>query len=307
MPQARDVVQVMVAAWGPAFGYPRMPVFDGEQFANQGPELEYNERAKVVVEATPSTTLGEIIDQAAMQFGVLSQNERTVSEQVPCVAFFQKGDQAGTEFTSDRWCRAIRTIDPLGSPSWTVRWSEISLKELVATSSAGLLDGDPLRPYFWPVIPQGNLAEVAVSIWMMWVFWEHYLSARETVGIAKRILERIRCGKTAVEENHEAWRRWLRRPQVLMPYLDSAPRTTTEIATDTGISESQLEGILWGMGYVLGQDERWRLGEDPPSKVLQAGVMDIKKTGHGPEDMDEGVHRIESLVEAAKREDQETL
>jgi hypothetical protein len=296
-----SVAQVVVAAWGPAFGYPATPVFDGEQFSDQGAVLSYEARAKVVIDATLSTSLGEVIDDAAKQFGVLSRDERTVSEQVPCVAFFQEGDQAGMAGGPERWHYAVRTVDSMGSPSWAVRWSEMHLEELVTARSAGLIDGDPLRPYFWPVIPQGALADVASSIFATWAMWEHYLSARETVDIARRVLERIRGGMGAVDDDREAWARWLRRPQILMPYLDSTPRTTRQIAADTGISESQLPGLLFGMGYVIGQDGRWRPGDDPAAGVLREGVIDIKKLGHGPEDIAEAANRVRSLVEQAEQ------
>lgn len=97
--------------------------------------------------------LGELIDQAATEFGVFSRTERAISEQVPCVAFFQGGDQGGMAGGPARWNRAIRTVGADRSPPWPVRWSEIRLEELVDTSAAGLIDGDPLRPCFWPVIP----------------------------------------------------------------------------------------------------------------------------------------------------------
>jgi hypothetical protein len=293
--------QVTVAAWGPAFGYPHLTVFDGEQFADQGAEVPYETRSKVVVDAAPITRLGEVIDRAAAQFGVRSRDQRAISEQVPCVAFFREGDQAGMDGGSDRWQYAIRTADSEGSPSWTVRWSEITLEELVAARAEGLIDGDPLRPYFWPVIPQGTLADVASSIYATWALWEHYLSARETVGVARHVLERIRGGRRAVDDDREAWSEWLKRPQVLMPYLESIPRTTSQIATDTGISAAQLPELLLGIGYSLGEDGRWRFGDDPAAGLLRTGVLDIKRTGHGPEDIAEAASRVRALVEEAEQ------
>jgi hypothetical protein len=131
--------------------------------------------------------------------------------------------------------------------------------------------------------------------------WEHYLSARETVGIARRVLERVRDGKRAVDDDREAWARWLKRPQILMPYLDTTPRTTRQIAADTEISESQLPGLLVGMGYAIGQDGRWRPSDDPAASVLRAGLIDIKKLGHGPDDLAEAANRVRSLVERAEQ------
>jgi hypothetical protein len=139
----KEEVQVVVSAWGPAFGYPKTPVFDGEQFADQGPTVPHEKRAKIVIYATPCIELGAIIDQAATEFGVRSLDDRSVSAQVPCFAFFRDGDENGMAGGPDRWNSVIRTVDRDGSPSWALRWSEVQLGELLTASAAGTLDGDP--------------------------------------------------------------------------------------------------------------------------------------------------------------------
>lgn len=270
---------VVVAAWDPAFGYPDLRVCDGEQFSGQGPHVTYERRRKVAVVVTGETTLGTVIDEAAARFGVHSQNELTIAEQVHWVAFFREGDEPRLEYDYDRWYDVVRTVDADGRPSWALRWSEIRLSELVATAEAGYLAGDPLRPYFWPVIPQGDLAELAHALWALWTMWEHTLSARETVGLTRTLFDRARRGKAAAEEDFASWAQALGRPQDHLAYLDENPRTTAEAEQELRLSPAQAEGALWGMGYALGDDGRWRSAGDPASAELRADLLEIKQTG----------------------------
>ena len=226
--------EVEIAAWGPAFGYPEMPVFNGEQFADQGPEVPYEQRKTVVVSAAGHTRLGEILDEAAGRFGVLSQHTQSVSQQVHWVAFFRSGDELGMEYDYDRWHAALRTPDSAGNPSWAVAWSQITLDELLAARDAGLLDGDPLRVYFCPVIAQGTLADVASALWLTWTLWEHALAARETTGSASTVLHNMRRGKAAATDARDAWLAALQRPHELMAYLAPVPRTTAEVVQTHG-------------------------------------------------------------------------
>lgn len=85
---------------------------------------------------------------------------------------------------------------------------------------------------------------------------------------------------------------------MLIPYLDKTPRSTAEIVADTGIPEAQLEGALLGMGYVMESDGRWRPGTDPAARALRAGLLEIKRLGHGPEDIAAAAKRVQELVEA---------
>lgn len=292
-------IEVVVAAWGPAFGYPHTRVFDGEQFAEQGPDVPYEDRAKVSVQASAATTLGEVIDQAARRFDVgIEPDDIPMSRRVPCIAFFRPSDvpSGTTEQTG-----AIRTVDPKGRPSWAVRWSEIRLDELVASSEAGLLEGgDPLRPYFWPVIPQGGFADLAGSLAWMWMYWEQALAAFETVNLGRTLIERVKRGQSVAYEGGR-WSDALRRPQDLMPYLDRDARTTEEVSSYTAFSEEEAEGALWAMGYALGDDGRWRPGADQAAAVLRAGLLDIKRLGRGPLEIEEAAARVRELVESSER------
>lgn len=303
--------EVCVAAWGPAFGAPEAPFFLGEQFLDQGEDVPYDGRSKVVLHTESDTPVSDIIDEAARRFGVESPNERKVSDLVHWVAFFRAGDEGGMPYDYDRWHAAIRTVDSSRQPSWALRWSVITIGELIATHDAGLLDGDPLRPYFWPVIPQGDLLDLFQALWQLWSHWEdavvpHIDAAAVTLGpiaVAAEFARRVRAAKRAASEHHESLSRALERPQEFLSYLDSAPRTTAEIAKRTGLPEPATAKVLAGIGYVFGADGRWRSGADAPAALLRKGLLEIRQQGRGPtvEEAAETV-RAAFLTEESKRE-----
>lgn len=298
-------LQVKVAAWGPAFGYPEVPVFDGEQFADQGPGVPYKQRARVRIAASPGVTLGQVIDEAAACFGVRSQGARSISEQVHCVAFYRDGDEAGMEYDYDRWHAAVRTVDTAGEPSWAVRWSVITLEELIAASDAGLVVGDPLRPYFWPVIPQGDAVDVVTRYGHCGITgrtssrisrpqrrrpaWDARQRVTRFVLFAEpgtRPLRITTRGRPPCSDQTSSWPLW-----------GQTPRTTSEIAARTGLSTAQVTDGLPGLGYVLGPDGRWHPAAHGVAAMLRQGMLDIKRAGRGP-DLEEAAERVRTLTEA---------
>jgi hypothetical protein len=290
---------ITVAALGPVPEYLRQEVFAGESFDDQGWKLRYADRKKVTVQAAGHEYLGLVIDRAADAFGVRSRTEQTVGELVPYVAFYLEQDELEFVSREERWESAIRTVGPDGSASWAVRWSAITIDELLASADAGLLDGDPLRVFLWPVIPQGEVANFVVALWQLWALWEHALSGRETVGLARTVLSRIRRGREASEEAGRPWIGALQRPQDLFPFLDAAPRSTAEVACFTGLSKEQAEGALWALGYAS-EERGWVPGGDPAAGLLRSQVMRIRERGTAADVVDIA-EQVRAVVEAADR------
>jgi hypothetical protein len=159
---------------------------------------------------------------------------------------------------------------------------------LLAASQAGLLEGDPHRPYLRPVIPQGDAGQIFVAaVWSLWLTWEHVLAAYETARLARAILGRVRRGQKAARESAgTAWRHALGRPQDLLPFLDDRPRRSEAVAEFVGLPVEQVEGALWGMGYVYGEDGFWRAGADPVGEALHRTVISIEHQGRAPTQAD---------------------
>lgn len=301
------MLSTTVAAWGPAFGYPEMPIFGGPGFEDHGPAMPYDDRSKMTFDVPESATLGEVIDLAAGGFSVTYAAAPgiapapTVAEAIDCVSFFRPSDREGATYEYDRWSRAIRLVNQRGEPSWAVRWSDIRMSELIASSEAGLIDGDPVRPYLWPVIPQGESVEqLANAAWLIWMLWEHALSVRDTVQLARDALRRIARGQAAAHENPTAWAAALRRPDDLMPYLHTQPRTTAEVAAKTGLAEEHAAGAMWGLGFTPQEDGRWLPANDPVAAALHEAMMRVESAGRAPTQLEVDV-TVRALFREADR------
>lgn len=272
-----------VAVVGPVFGFPVLEVFVGPSFEDQGPEVPYAKRLKVDVPATETTSIGDVIDRAAAEVGTTLEHGR-VSEALEGIAFYEPEDEVVLKARHQPWPDTIRIPNDDGRPSWRVWWVATRVDELLEAHAAGLVVGDPYRPYLWPVIPQGDLLQqFHETLWTLWLNWEHILSAYGTFELARRVLRRIARGRTAfTTAEGMPWRDRLARPHDLFGYLASAPRTSDEVAALFGCDPGEAEGVLWGMGFVCDKDGVWRPAQDDASLVLYESVQQIRVLGRAP-------------------------
>jgi hypothetical protein len=276
---------VTVAALGPVFGYPEVVVFEGASLRDQGPERPYSERLKTSVDASLDTRLGEIIDAAATAFDIRWAGGGPISEYLRGVVFYEPTDEYGFQHRPQPWPSAIRTVGANGAPSWSVRWRDVRFGELLASADAGLVRGDPFRPYLWPVIPQGEAGPAFLeALWSSWIIWEHLLAAYGTVQLARTILERIRRARGSVfdQDSGARWQDALARPQDVIGYLTERPRDSHDVAAYVDRPVSETENALLGVGYVRGADGRWRAGADDAGQALHRIVIEIERAGGTP-------------------------
>jgi hypothetical protein len=285
-------LQVEVGALGPAFGHNlQQPVFDGDQFLDQPFERSWENRKRILIAADVETSLGDVIDEAAEELGVRIQ-PGPMSRRVPCITFY-----GGEQYSY------LRTVDAYGQPGWALRWDDIRLGELIASADAGLVEGDPLRPLFWPVIPQGVFTDVGGAFLFMWAMWEHYLAARETSDIVRSMLRRLRRGRDAGSappgELNEAWANTFRRVNDFMAFLDQ-PRTIEEVSEQTGMSPTDAEGTLLALGFTEGGNTTWTPGGDPTAEILFRAVVDLKRETPASGAPDEADPRSDERIRAAE-------
>lgn len=274
-----------VAVHGPNVGYPELPDFDGPGFEDQGPDVPYAARVKVEVEVTEVTPLGEIINTAAARLGITNRHGGRVCDALTGVVFYEPEDEVSFKWREQPWPRVIRLVDESGLPSWSVLWTEVRFGELLAASDAELVVGDPRRPYFWPVRPQGDgLQTFLVSLAFLWSAWEHVLAVYGTLDLARRIRNRIKRADEAVNENWEVpWERRLARPHDFFSYVADSPRTAKEIASLLGCPVEQAEAVLWGMGLSCNKDGFWTVAGDESASLITESIEMIRQSGRAPE------------------------
>lgn len=279
---AQPTVTVTVAAYGPVFGYPTFEVFRGPALADQGPTVPYADRLKVDVEATGASLLGDVVDAAAEALGV-SLPGAQISESITGVVFYEPADDLAFGHRLEPWPDFICLADADGSPIREAPWNLVTVDELQAAGEIGLIDGHPLRPYFWPVTPQGGEpVTVGSALWLLWQIWEHVLSGADTTILVKDALRRVRRARQTIRDVQLDHRGALRQPESLMQFLDENPRTSREVAVFLRWPIEFTEGWLTGTGYVPNADGTWHPGTDRVTRMLNDTVHSIEHLGRTP-------------------------
>jgi hypothetical protein len=226
----------------------------------------------------------------------------SVSDRITSISFFREEDEQNEEDESDRVSsyETFRTRDEDGSPSWPVRWSEATIADVLAARRSGELKGEPLRPYLCAVVPLGFGGDIASALLALWLSWVNALDGYETVRLAATLRKRLVRGTSAAGTNKLAANRAFRRPGALVTFLDTKHRTTREASKFMGLTHADTEAILWAIGYVLGDDARWRPGDDGAAQILRDGFFEIKRTGVDPELVMCSARRVRKIVEESE-------
>lgn len=151
-----------VTLMGPPF-YGTDDMWLGERYEAEEWDAPYEWRPKVEVEASAEETLADVIDRAADALRIRPNpavlHQTAMSKAIGGIAFYYgpTDDAAyGRDRAPDKWPQVLFIPGPNGE-RLEKRWQEVSVTELLASADAGLLYGDPLRPYLYPGFPQGDL------------------------------------------------------------------------------------------------------------------------------------------------------
>jgi hypothetical protein len=300
------VIDVTVAVFGPSFDY-GSGIWTGPAFEDQGPEVPYADRLKLELSVDESDTLASVIDRTGDHFGVTftpAPAGTRLSEIIGGVVFYRPEDENGLE-RPQPWPTSIRLLDGSGAPSWAVPWRVARYDELLSAAEHGVLDGDPLRPYFWPAFPQGDVLGVLLdpTLWRLlrnYQFIVDHIAGGAIAGAAgwvvKDALDRLKRSHKARHEEPNEWGaeppipRWserLARPDDFLPLLTKEPSTTGEAAAILGCPEGEAEAVLWGLGFALNEaDGRWLLGTDEPAALIANDLETARSTGAMPPDLE---------------------
>jgi hypothetical protein len=171
--------------------------------------------------------------------------------------------------------RRVATVDADGLARWDVRPLDAPIGGLLRSGDAGLLGGDPLRPYLILAVPGGDLGAIGAT-WSAFeeavaVVWE-VVSAAGTAYSAAQAIKAIRArlggAKEVIALRSGEWSERGARPADLVPILGARPRSPGEAAALLGCAESEAEALLWGLGFEAGDDGLWRaVAEDDEVSV----------------------------------------
>ena len=271
-------------------------------------DATWDELPRAVVEIEPSRSLRDALRVACDELGVQRTREvieagtrygreeglppasSDAADALVYVDFWRPGDDDIVDSFTDppilgrgvrRPAINLTVRDPSGRAIWRKPGLDASLEEIVDAASAGLVDGDPLRPYLHPSIPQGDAG--ALSEWLTFghalkVIGGAYLAANAasavegTLALVQRVRKRgeqVADAAEIVGRSAPTWKERDAAPADLLQMLARRPRPTAEIAALLGCSALEAESLLWGLGFHYVPDEGvWVHAGDPLAKLL---------------------------------------
>jgi hypothetical protein len=182
-------------------------------------------------------------------------------------AFVLAGDEEnGPAVLQNKYLHLTRvaTVDADGLAHWDVRPLDSRIGDLLRAAEAGILDGDPLRPYLILAVPGGDLGAIGAT-WSAFeeaftVVWE-VVSAAGTAYSAAQAIKAIRArlggAKEVIALRSGEWSERGARPADLAAILGARPRSPEEVAALLGCAEAEAEALLWGLGFEAGDDGLW--------------------------------------------------
>lgn len=226
----------------------------------------WDQRRRVEVEATPTTTYGEIVEAALEDLC----KGAAAGYRPYAISFWQPSDDDGSGLGRSSYVLAVVRSD--GSADWKP-WHEVTVEEAEQARAHGLLAGDPERPYAF-VLPQIGNGTLPI-----WADLAHMLEILQQVaelltapgGLAATywlIRGRPREAQEAVAHHGGDWQKRGLDPYLLDEWLDNHSWEAKQIAAALSCTNQEATAILWALGFAEGEDGRWRRSVDPESETL---------------------------------------
>lgn len=271
----------------------------GDPFRSQAPESEWNrpyaERTKVTLAVAEDESLAEVLERAAAQLSLVPPTDfvpQGFSATRSRVAFYRPDDEAGfgERYVPRFLLGEVTLVDGGGRVIFGARnLRAITYRELLAAAEAGVLGGDPLRPYLiievgYGDMPPPDLALLLEGLAALRETMQVVVEAGGALMVAKWVRDavrhRLRRGQEALEKNKE----WIHRgysPYQFVALIRSRAWTTHELATALGCGADEAEAMLWVLGFAQDPENgRWVPGGDEPAEVLRQLQTEFVIAGH---------------------------
>lgn len=242
------------------------------------------QRRTTQVTADTSDTLAVVLERAAEQLDVqppADHHTKRYSGRSARIAFWRpEHDERG--ITADRSAmHELNVIDHEGRLRFGVYdLRTITVEQVLRSAQAGVIDGDPLRPYLVVEVGYGDAPPID---------WPTFKAALDvaydvvqvvaSVGGAAAVLKlsldslkrRIKRGQESLDLNWTEWSQRSQRPDQFASLLRLRPWTREQLAALLGCREQDADGILWAFGFEADEDGRWRPSPDPAA--VATGVI----------------------------------
>jgi hypothetical protein len=246
-------------------------------------ERPYRDRRKVRLTADSSSSLADVMQEAIRRLGVAPEWEQPPS--VPAyrrIAFYKPEDEeafAPRAMPQLHWAQLV-LVDDSGQAIFGVSDQRaVTISDLLQAAEAGVVEGDPLRPYLiiepgWGDMPPPDWPTVLAGLEVVWDVLERVAVVGGVWAFAEQIRQRLRdrieAGKGAAEK-HREWAQRGIRPYQFAALIRTRNWKTEELAKLLGCSDSEAEAVLWILGFSYDEDNNaWISSGDIEASVIQA-------------------------------------
>ena len=247
-----------------------------------------------VVEAADVEPLNEVYQRAAdaLGIGVYSGASAGVSEMVAFVQF-ATAEEAVYDKRQHLRARDLEIVDADGTISFARTLSNTTVADLIRTSEAGLLPGEPARPYFIAQVPAGGAEPWLLTLQGLVVA---YGIVRTVITLAADVdgalsfierVRRVRAGSEALSVHAEAIGARNGRPDALYELLGRRPWMPADLALRLGLDLEAARAILELFGFEESGSGLWRRGTSADAEFLRAVLDEVvisastETGGHG--------------------------
>lgn len=235
--------------------------------------VPYTERPQVRVTAESHEALADVLNRAAENLGYMIREPAADEESqdwpkrpVDAINFvdFYDGTDVATPWTH------LTVVDDQGRAVWGQRWQRVTIAQLLESSSAGLIDGDVLRPYFMPQESAGDFGGIdwaaVLDVIEQVPDWLKALS--DYTGEATTLGGLVLGGRLVFKKRYKEWR--LRRggPLDVAELAKTKARKPAEVARLLGIEQDEAEAIMKLVGRRSEPGAAW--AEDMTDDLGQA-------------------------------------
>lgn len=239
-------------------------------------------------------TLAEVLETAARELGLYPAADHynpTFVATYNSVAFYRPEDDYGfaERHVPRHLLSEMTLVDDRGRAIFGVHnLRAVRYRDLLGAADAGVLGGDPRRPY---LIIEPGYGDVPPPDWGLAL--EGLKALRETFGVAgdiggslalaKMVVDAVRKrlakGQEAVENNPE-WRLRAYSPYQFTSLILSREWAPRELAVVLGCSEEEAQGVLWVLGFAADEGGTWRLDGDEAARVVRKLQAELAIAAH---------------------------
>jgi hypothetical protein len=280
-------------------------------------ERPYNARPKVRLIVSSSASLADVMNQASDGFGVVPPPGWEFHSNFPAsrrIAFYKDEDEvtfAPRALPRLHWGQLVLVDEQGGAVFGVYDQRAVTFEDLIRASEAGVLDGDPLRPYLmvepgWGDAPPPDWPTVLIGLKVTWDVLEHVAVTGGVLAFADLVLERLKSrlqkGRKAVQ-SHREWAQRGTRPYQFTALILTRDWSTRELAGLLGCTDSEAEAVLWILGFSFDEEsQRWLRQGDIEGSLVTAIQEQIAIASHrgGADWEDDLRRRIIELLERGK-------